>query len=88
MSSISAERRAKLPIRWGLIVLLVPVFLVSTVAAPLAVRILSLEAFESHGPSMEPTLRNGDRFAVDRSAYGLSIPLVSGPADLSQFRRS
>lgn len=76
MSSITAERRSSLPIRWGLIVLLAPVLLVSSVLAPLGVRILGLEAFESDGPSMEPTLLNGDRFVVDKSAYGLSIPFV------------
>lgn len=34
-----------------------------------------LEAFEIEGPSMEPTLLNGDRVVVSKFAYGLFLPL-------------
>lgn len=33
-------------------------------------------AYEVDGPSMEPTLRSGERLLVARCAYGLSIPYV------------
>jgi signal peptidase I len=33
------------------------------------------EAFEIEGPSMEPTLLNGDRVVVSKFAYGLFLPL-------------
>lgn len=37
-------------------------------------RMLFLETFETDGPSMEPTLRHGDLFVVDRTAIGLFFP--------------
>jgi signal peptidase I len=43
-------------------------------APPLLSRVLYIEAFETDGPSMEPTLLDGDRFVIDRSALGLFFP--------------
>jgi signal peptidase I len=44
--------------------------------APLALRIGAVEAYTSEGPSMELTLYDGERFAVDKSAYGLTLPFA------------
>lgn len=43
-------------------------------APPLFTRVLYVEGFETDGPSMEPTLLDGDRFLIDRSALGLFLP--------------
>jgi len=67
------ERRA-LPTRWGRIVLWSIPYLVVGLVQALSVRVLSIEAFDTDGPSMEPTLLDGDRFVVDKSAYGLTLP--------------
>ncbi|MEM9188914.1 MAG: signal peptidase I [Myxococcota bacterium] len=40
------------------------------------IRIVLFEAFEIEGPSMEPTLLNGDRVVVAKFMYGLSVPKV------------
>jgi signal peptidase I len=51
------------------------VLLYALASAPtLLTRVLYLEAFETDGPSMEPTLLDGDRFVIDRSALGLFLP--------------
>jgi signal peptidase I len=42
------------------------------------IRIVLFEAFEIDGPSMEPTLLNGDRVVVAKFPYGLFLPLTSG----------
>jgi signal peptidase I len=42
----------------------------------LVIRTLFFEAFEIEGPSMEPTLLNGDRVVVAKFAYGLFLPLA------------
>ncbi len=66
--------RSTLPIRWGRIALWsVPFFTVALVQA-VAIRVVAYEAFETDGPSMEPTLLDGDRFVVDKGAYGLTLP--------------
>jgi signal peptidase I len=39
----------------------------------LLTRTLSWEAFETDGPSMEPTLENGDRFILAKDAFGLLL---------------
>src|SRR5262245_42335492 len=36
-----------------------------------------IEAFVAEGPSMEPTVFNGERVAVDKSAYGLALPFAN-----------
>ncbi|MGB0680160.1 MAG: signal peptidase I [Polyangiales bacterium] len=41
------------------------------------IRIVLFEAFEIEGPSMEPTLLNGDRVVVAKFAYGLFLPFSS-----------
>jgi signal peptidase I len=41
----------------------------------LVIRTCLFEAFEIEGPSMEPTLLNGDRVVVSKFAYGLFLPL-------------
>lgn len=77
----ATRSRAAPKTRWGRVVLWsVPYLLIALVQA-LAIRVLAYEAFETDGPSMEPTLLNGDRFVVDKSAFGLSLPLVSDEAD-------
>lgn len=42
----------------------------------LFIRIVLFEAFEIEGPSMEPTLLNGDRVVVSKSAFGLFLPFM------------
>jgi len=66
--------RGKRPIGWGKIVLLAFVYPFAAVVFAMLIRIGGVEAFESEGPSMEPTLQNGDRFVVDKTAYGLFLP--------------
>jgi signal peptidase I len=41
----------------------------------LVIRTCLFEAFEIEGPSMEPTLLNGDRVVVSKFAFGLFLPL-------------
>ena len=41
------------------------------------IRIVLFEAFEIDGPSMEPTLLNGDRVVVAKFPYGLFLPFTS-----------
>lgn len=41
----------------------------------LVIRTCLFEAFEIEGPSMEPTLLNGDRVVVAKFAFGLFLPL-------------
>jgi len=46
------------------------------IALALAFRIVLFEAFEIEGPSMEPTLLNGDRVVVAKFSYGLFLPFT------------
>jgi signal peptidase I len=48
----------------------------------LVIRTCLFEAFEIEGPSMEPTLLNGDRVVVAKFMYGLFLPLRD-QADIS-----
>lgn len=41
------------------------------------IRIVLFEAFEIEGPSMEPTLLNGDRVVVAKFMYGLFLPFTN-----------
>lgn len=41
------------------------------------IRIVLFEAFEIEGPSMEPTLLNGDRVVVAKFMYGLFLPYMN-----------
>jgi signal peptidase I len=41
------------------------------------IRIVLFEAFEIEGPSMEPTLLNGDRVVVAKFSYGLFLPFTT-----------
>ncbi len=43
----------------------------------LSIRVVSYEAFETSGPSMEPTLVDSDRFVVDKGSYGLTLPFAT-----------
>lgn len=43
----------------------------------LFIRIVLFEAFEIDGPSMEPTLLNGDRVVVAKYMYGLFLPFTN-----------
>jgi len=47
------------------------------VALALFIRIVLFEAFEIDGPSMEPTLLNGDRVVVAKFMYGLFLPFMN-----------
>ena len=40
------------------------------------IRVVLFEAFEIEGPSMEPTLLNGDRVVVAKFMYGLFLPFA------------
>jgi signal peptidase I len=40
------------------------------------IRIVLFEAFEIEGPSMEPTLLNGDKVVVAKFSYGLFLPFA------------
>ncbi|MFW6051458.1 MAG: signal peptidase I [Myxococcota bacterium] len=44
------------------------------------IRIVLFEAFEIEGPSMEPTLLNGDRVVVAKLLYGLFLPFTNEAA--------
>ena len=46
------------------------------VAVALFIRIVLFEAFEIEGPSMQPTLLNGDRVVVAKFLYGLFLPFT------------
>ncbi len=46
----------------------------------LFIRIVLFEAFEIDGPSMEPTLLNGDRVVVAKFMYGLFLPFTNEAA--------
>jgi signal peptidase I len=67
--------RPALPTRWGRIALFAVPFAALSLVQAVELRVVSFEAFETDGPSMEPTLLNGDRFLVDKGAYGLTLPL-------------
>ena len=43
----------------------------SAILLAMFIRIVLFEAFEIEGPSMEPTLLNGDRVVVAKFSYGL-----------------
>lgn len=43
----------------------------------LFIRIMAFEAFEIDGPSMEPTLLDGDRVVVAKYMYGLFLPFTN-----------
>jgi signal peptidase I len=47
----------------------------SAILLAMFIRIALFEAFEIEGPSMEPTLLNGDRVVVSKFSYGLFLPL-------------
>lgn len=46
------------------------------VVLALVIRTCLFEAFEIEGPSMEPTLLNGDRVVVAKFSFGLFLPLA------------
>jgi signal peptidase I len=48
--------------------------IVGAVVLALIIRTVLFEAFEIEGPSMEPTLLNGDRVVVAKFYYGLFLP--------------
>lgn len=47
------------------------------VVLALTIRIVFFEPFEIDGPSMEPTLLNGDRVVVAKFMYGLHLPFMT-----------
>lgn len=49
----------------------------SAVLLAMFIRIVLFEAFEIEGPSMEPTLLNGDRVVVAKFSYGLFLPFMT-----------
>lgn len=66
--------RARHPIGWLRIVLLLPIYLALAIGLASIFRHTYLEAFQFDGPSMAPTLADGDHFIIDRSAYGFRWP--------------
>jgi signal peptidase I len=50
--------------------------IVGAVLLAIFIRIVLFEAFEIEGPSMEPTLLNGDRVVVAKFMYGLFLPFT------------
>ncbi|QQR91647.1 MAG: signal peptidase I [Myxococcales bacterium] len=48
----------------------------SALALAMLIRIVLFEAFEIEGPSMEPSLLNGDRVVVAKYKYGLFLPFT------------
>jgi len=48
----------------------------SAILLAMFIRIVLFEAFEIDGPSMEPTLLNGDRVVVVKFLYGLFLPFM------------
>lgn len=48
----------------------------SAILLAMFIRIVLFEAFEIEGPSMEPTLLDGDRVIVSKFAYGLTVYFV------------
>ncbi|HEX6244099.1 MAG TPA: S26 family signal peptidase, partial [Polyangiales bacterium] len=46
----------------------------SAILLAMFIRIALFEAFEIEGPSMEPTLLNGDRVVVAKFLFGLFLP--------------
>jgi signal peptidase I len=55
-------------------VLLALLVYVAAMVPSVLTRVLWVEAFETDGPSMEPSLLDGDRFVLDRTAVGLHLP--------------
>jgi signal peptidase I len=51
--------------------------IVGAVLLAMFIRIVLFEAFEIEGPSMEPTLLNGDRVVVAKFMYGLFLPFTN-----------
>ena len=49
----------------------------SAIVLAMFIRIVLFEAFEIEGPSMEPTLLNGDRVVVAKFVYGLFLPFMN-----------
>ncbi len=52
----------------------------SAILLAMFIRIVLFEAFEIDGPSMEPTLLNGDRVVVVKFLYGLFLPFMDDAA--------
>ncbi len=50
--------------------------LVGAILLALFIRVVLFEAFEIEGPSMQPTLLDGDRVVVAKCLYGLFLPLM------------
>lgn len=48
----------------------------SAILLAMFIRIVLFEAFEIDGPSMEPTLLNGDRVVVVKFLYGMFLPFM------------
>lgn len=49
----------------------------SAILLAMFIRIVLFEAFEIEGPSMEPSLLNGDRVVVSKFSYGLFLPFMN-----------
>lgn len=77
---MSSDSRSQMPVRWGLIAALVLPWLLIGFVPSLTIRVFAFEAFQADGPSMEPTLLHGDRFVVDKSAYGVFLPFADEAA--------
>jgi len=51
--------------------------ILGAIALAIVIRVVIFEAFEIDGPSMEPTLLNGDRVVVAKFPFGLFLPGTS-----------
>lgn len=69
----AGKARALRPTSIGAVLLALLAYLASMTPSVFA-RVLWLEPFETDGPSMEPSLLDGDRFLLDRTAVGLLLP--------------
>lgn len=72
-SKAPGKGRALRPTSFFAVVLAIAVY-VGAMAPSVLARVLWVEAFETDGPSMEPSLLDGDRFLLDRTAVGLLLP--------------
>lgn len=69
-----SNRARRAGVAWPLLV--ATALFLGIVGLPLGIRLFAYEAFEMDGPSMAPTLISGDRFVVDKHAYGVFLPFT------------
>lgn len=62
------------PFRSAFALVMALAMLLGMLAVPMLIRTALVEAFEADGPAMEPTIFSTERFAVNKTAYGLLLP--------------